>query len=326
MTATFPDTITHDAAPMNPNRRSSPVAPRRYDITHTTRFTYSAPVSLDQLVIRLQPRNSFDQRLVSFGITSDPKPARHTHCLDLHGNIRHWFWFEKQHADLTLTTRSVVDCLIDNPFDFIVVDPGVETLPATYEEPVRSATDHYRHRTGLNPIVDALARQVRHDCHDHTVHFLSDLARHLRDRIKHITRAHGEPWCPTKTLERGEGACRDTAALYIDACRAAGLAARFVSGYAFDAIDDSHRELHAWAEVYLPGAGWRGYDPTTGLAVSNRHIAVAASPTPGYAAPTTGTFTGPKVDTTLDYQITMTVTEADFAPDLGDVYTWPPSA
>lgn len=320
MTATA-DTHMHETN--HKPRRSSPVAPRRYDITHQTRFTYSAPVSLDQLTVRLQPRSSFDQRLVRFSIHCDPVPARHTHCLDLHGNVRHWFWFDKQHSGLTLTTRCVVDCLVDNPFDFIIVDPGVETLPAVYEEPVRSATEHYRRRPAPNPIVDALTRQIRHDCADRTVHFLSDLARHLRERIRHIVRPVGEPWSPTKTLERGEGACRDIAAFYIDACRAIGLAARFVSGYAFDAMDDSHRELHAWAEVYLPGAGWRGYDPTTGLAVSNRHIAVAASPTAAYAA---GTFTSPKVETTLESDITMIATEAEFAPQTSDVFTWPPSA
>ena len=327
-------TITTDTTTMSESESTSPiattphrpslVAPRRYSITHRTRFTYSSPVSLDQLVVRLQPRSSFDQRLVNFSMHCDPMPARHTHCLDLHGNVRHWFWFEKQHEGLTLTTRSTVDCLVENPFDFIIVDPGVETLPAEYNEPVRSATAHYRHRPMPHPVVDALARQIRQQCDGHTVHFLSDLARHLRERIKHIIRPTGEPWSPTMTLERGEGACRDTAVLFIDACRAVGLAARFVSGYAFDAIDDSHRELHAWAEVYLPGAGWRGYDPTTGLAVSDRHIAVAASPTPGYAAPTAGTFTGPKVKATLTYEIAMNVTDAEYDhADPHDVFSLP---
>lgn len=320
-------TPTQMPKPVTKPRVSSPVAPMRYDIVHKTRFTYASPVSLDQLVVRLQPRNSFDQRLVNFSIRCDPMPARHTHCLDLHGNIRHWFWFNEQHRDLTLTTRSVVDCLVDNPFDFIVVDDSVENLPAKYEEPVHSATEHYRRRQSPNPVVDALARQVRLECENRTIRFLSDLARHMRANIRHITRPHGEPWSPTKTLERGEGACRDTAMLYIDACRAVGLAARFVSGYAFDAVDDSRRELHAWAEVYLPGAGWRGYDPTTGLAVSNRHIALAASPTAGYAAPTEGTCTGPRVDANLEYDISMIATEAEFAQvDEKDVYAWPPSA
>ena len=277
------------------------------------------------MILRLQPRTSFDQRLISFSIDCDPTPARHTHCLDLHGNIRHWFWFDKQDTGLTLTTHAVVDCLVDNPFDFIVVDPGVDTLPASYEQPVRSASDHYRRRPHPNPAVDALAHQIKTQSEDQTVRFLSDMARHLRQNIKHTARQNADAWSPTTTLERGEGDSRDIGSLYIDTCRAVGLAARFVSGYAFDAADDSHRELHTWAEVYLPGAGWRGYDPTTGLAVSNRHIAVAASPLADYAAPIAQNLTGPKVDSTLTHDIRMNVTEAEFEPNSENIYNWPPS-
>ena len=109
----------------------------------------------------------------------------------------------------------------------------------------------------------------------------------------------------------------------MDVARAAGLAARFVSGYAYDALDPDRRELHAWAEVYLPGAGWRGFDPAVGLATANRHVAVAASPTPSYAAPTSGTFTAPPVETALTYRVEMEqrVLEAPAVPE-GTVYLW----
>lgn len=307
-----------------PDRPAEPATIRRFEIAHRTRFTYSAPVSLDDMVVRLQPRTSFDQRLVHFTIECDPRPARHTHCLDLHGNIRHWFWFERSHTDLTITTRSTVDCLCDNPFDFIVVDPGVERLPARYAEPVRYAAAHYRQRAQPHPAVDAITRQLTRQNDGQTLSFLWDLAQYIQSNVTHVVRPNGAAYSPTQTLEKGEGACRDTAVLFIDACRAAGLAARFVSGYAWDAVDDDQRELHAWAEVYLPGAGWRGYDPTSGLAVSDRHVAIAASPTASYAAPTAGTFTGPRVDTNLTYDIQMTMSrpEATTHPDTV-TYTWP---
>ncbi|MEM9418464.1 MAG: transglutaminase family protein [Planctomycetota bacterium] len=297
---------------------------RRYRITHETRFQYSAPVSLDQTVLRLQPRTSVLQHLRDFTMTVDPKPARHTHGIDLHGNIRHWLWFDQQHADLTITTESTVDCLLHDPFDYIIVDQGATKLPARYAEPVKSAAAHYRQRDGLHPTVDAMAREIMQQSDRQTVIFLGNLAAHLQRTIRQVLRYEGEPYSPTETLERGEGACRDSAVLFMDACRSVGLAARFVSGYAWDAQQQDQRELHAWAEVYLPGAGWRGYDPTTGLACANRHIAVAASPTPGYAAPTTGTFTGPKVDTSLDYNIHMTVEEraANDTPE-GATFAWP---
>lgn len=93
-------------------------------------------------------------------------------------------------------------------------------------------------------------------------------------------------------MTRKEGSCRDLAVLFIDACRHLGLTARFVSGYHTDEPADGIRRLHAWAEIYLPGAGWRGYDPSQGLATAERHIAIAAAATPRLAALVSGTFRG----------------------------------
>src|SRR5690606_27947417 len=97
----------------------------------------------------------------------------------------------------------------------------------------------------------------------------------------------------------GKGACRDLAMLFIDACRSQGLAARFVSGYAWQDAAQAEHDLHAWAEVYLPGGGWRGFDPSTGLATADHHIAVAACAVPDGAAPTTGTIQSRDVTTDL---------------------------
>ena len=301
-------------------------APRtiaRYEIVHETRFAYSEPVTLDQLIVRLQPRTDVHQRLVRFAVELDPLPSRHTTALDLHGNVRHWFWFERSHTQLALTTRSVVDCFCENPFDFIIVDPGVERVPATYQQPVRDATRHYRDRGEAHPAVDRLVGELLAEHEGATVPFLLGLATRIHRDVKQTVRPRGEPWSPDETLERGAGACRDTAVLFMDAARAAGLAARFVSGYAYDALDPERRELHAWAEVYLPGAGWRGFDPAVGLATANRHVAVAASPTPGYAAPTSGTFTAPPVESSLTYRVEMTRSERPVEPlPDGTVYLW----
>ena len=246
---------------------------------------------------------------MNFAIELDPTPARQTTALDLHGNIRHWFWFEDSHAELSLVTRSTVDCFCANPFDFIIVDPNVERVPAIYAEPVRSATEHYRQRTHADAAIDDLMRELIAETGGMTTAFLRALAARIARDVKQVVRVYGEPLPPAETLSKGEAACRDTAVLFMEVARAAGLAARFVSGYAYDTLDPSRRELHAWAEVYLPGAGWRGFDPSVGLAVSNRHVAVAASPTPNYAAPTSGTFTAPPVDSTLTYRVEMNRSE-----------------
>lgn len=296
---------------------------QRFRVEHVTRFVYSKPVALDQMVIRLQPRTDASQRLVQFTIDVSPQPSRHTHCLDLHANLRHWFWFEHAHTSLTITTRCIVDCCCYNPFDFIVVDPGVERLPAVYAEPVNSAASHYRDRMDIHPSIDALAEKLMAESNYKTLPFLWLLSQYISKNVKQIVRIDGDAWPANETLAAGKGACRDSAVLFLEVCRTVGLAARFVSGYAWDALDENQRELHAWAEVYLPGAGWRGYDPTTGLAVSNHHIAVAASPTASYAAPTTGTFTGPPVNSKLSYVIHMTRDASLIhVPDDDVTYRW----
>src|SRR5262249_17936328 len=102
-----------------------------------------------------------------------------------------------------------------------------------------------------------------------------------------------------------QGACRDLAVLFIDACRCLGIAARFVSGYQEGYGSTAKQDLHAWAEVYLPGAGWRGYDPTHGLAVADRHGAVAAAPDPLNAAPVTATYRGDNVTSEMNTQVSV---------------------
>jgi len=111
------------------------------------------------------------------------------------------------------------------------------------------------------------------------------------------------------TLANREGSCRDMAVLYIEACRHVGIASRFVSGYVERRPPGEPRELHAWAGVYVPGAGWRGFDPTQGLAVSNRHLTLATAAQPAGAAPVTGSFGGNGATATLESSIEFDVTE-----------------
>lgn len=107
-----------------------------------------------------------------------------------------------------------------------------------------------------------------------------------------IVRPEGEPFSGEATLEQGRGSCRDYAVLYIEACRHMGIASRFVSGYVEERAEGEPRELHAWAGVYVPGGGWRGYDATQGVAVSTGHVTLAVAGQPAGAAPVTGRFSG----------------------------------
>src|SRR5690606_2240959 len=124
-----------------------------------------------------------------------------------------------------------------------------------------------------------LASEVLQESGGGTLAFLTQLASKIYHECKRVVRPQGEAWDPESTWRQRQGACRDLAVLFNEVCRLVGLPARFLSGYGYSDFRDE-RHLHAWSEVYLPGAGWRALDPSIGLAVSNRHVALAAAREP----------------------------------------------
>jgi transglutaminase-like putative cysteine protease len=147
---------------------------------------------------------------------------------------------------------------------------------------------------------------------------------HLADTIHHdfhhVGRPEGEPMTAEQTLADRTGACRDTAMLYVEACRSLGLAARFVSGYSMHHPEEvTEHELHAWAEVYVPGGGWRGYDPSLGLAVADGHVALTSAPDHRLAAAVSGSYRGTGIESTLTYGVV--VTAAPTGKDLDELLT-----
>jgi transglutaminase-like putative cysteine protease len=135
-------------------------------------------------------------------------------------------------------------------------------------------------------------------------HKVYRLNRTLFARMRHEIRAEGAAWSPERTLFAGGGACRDVTALFMAACRSLGIAARFVSGYQAAAdTPDGRRHLHAWPEAFLPGVGWRGFDPTHGLAVTDGHVALCAAPDQAATMPIEGGFYGDAVASTREYDV-----------------------
>ncbi len=276
----------------------------RIHIHHITRYQYDRPVFLEPHVLRLTPRFDGAQRPEAAELQIDEPPAGITAGLDPLGNPVHHVWFEGLRQDMTITSTCTVANRRDNPFDF-VLGGGATRLPMTYAP---TTADKLRLCLARQPHADAdpvgeLARRVLGQVNGSTIDFCVSLTSLLYERIKVIVRPTGAAWSAERTLAEGTGACRDLTMLWVEACRAVGLAGRFVSGYELggEQADESH--LHAWAEVYLPGAGWRGFDPTHGLAVSNTHIALAAAPHPDGASPLTGTFRGTGATGTLHHDI-----------------------
>lgn len=305
----------------------------RYRITHTTHYRYSAPVELGPHLIRLCPRSDGAQWLHRFDLTvtstaatswaqADKTTADKTaaqapiYYLDAAGNTCAQASFSAPLTALKVQTVSEVITRRSNPFDYLA-EPWATCLPIDYSTSLRSQLQPYLPGgTGeslsdaIAPAVLELAQHIRQAVDDQVGYFLTHLVQYISREFTYQRRPLGKPYPAALTLHEGSGTCRDFAVLFIALCRSVGLAARFVSGYEqgdLDAVgEDSAHDLHAWAEVYVPGGGWRGFDPTLGLAVADRHIAIAVAPTPAQAAPVTGTLrTQAAVETVLEADISI---------------------
>jgi transglutaminase-like putative cysteine protease len=277
----------------------------RFKITHHLQYVYSREVFVEPTTLRLKPRDDFSQKLENFRLDLAPFPAGRSEGLDLYNNPVTLFWHTKDLAKWESASHFTVETLNQNPFNYLITDQQVLKLPARYSKENRQALAPYLYRVEPDGAVDEMAKRLLSESDDNTLGFLYHMTDTLHRDFSPVVRLTGEALSPSKTLRRKEGACRDLAVLYVDLCRSLGIAARFVSGYKYDPGAKDSFELHAWAEVFLPGAGWRGYDPSLGLAVADTHIALASGPGPTEAAAVTGTYRGSDVLSKLSYQISM---------------------
>lgn len=283
----------------------------RCRIVHRTRYDYGGEVFLEPHLLRLVPRGDAAQRLLSFAAAIEPEPAGRTLITDAWGNAVLSVWFSGLTDQLCVTTETVVQTLRDNPFDYLVetaravlpvpLAPGEAVLAGDCLAPVAGRTS----RTA------ELAEAIRADGATTPQGFAMELLGRMHDRLSTAVRLEPGLLDPDAVLAEGGGACRDLALVFIAACRQVGLPARFVSGYHEGDPDSDERDLHAWAEAYLPGGGWRGFDPSLGLAVTDRHVALAAAPHPDDAAPVTGSFRGTGTGARLRHAIALEVSPAN---------------
>jgi len=278
-----------------------------FEIFHRTSYHYSKAVFLEPYTVRLRPRCDASQTLRSYRIDVTPSPSGITHCIGLYGNNTETIWFSGLHENLLIEVHTLVETHHGNPFDFFVTDPAALSLPLDYQPQLARVLGHYRVRDADHPHLAAFALETMQAAKHETIPFLTLLAEEIYQRLEYMLREHGDPWTPEETIIKGKGSCRDFAMLYIDICRSVGIAARFVSGYCISDVV-AGGDMHAWAEVYLPGVGWRGFDPSRGLSVNDDYIAVAAGQLSQDAAPTFGSFRGEAVSS-MDAEISMRLVE-----------------
>ncbi len=283
-----------------------------YTISHTLSYTYDCPVQLAPHVLRLSPRSDACQALINSTLQINPQPEKISRNIDLDGNSLMQLWFAPVPlSSLQIQMQCQVETYRTNPFDFLL-ERWAAQLPIDYPSSLKTQLSPYltsgsiTYEPGLDPQAVQLAQSIHQATDGHTVLFLGKLNQQIFEDCAYVIRETGDPFPPGITWMQKCGSCRDYAVLFMEVCRAVGLAARFVSGYHEGDPDTDDFHLHAWVEVYLPGAGWRGYDPTLGLAVGDRHIALAASPFPDYAAPLTGHLqAGSSAHATMSYQLSI---------------------
>jgi transglutaminase-like putative cysteine protease len=276
-----------------------------YQITHSTTYRYERPVRLATHLIRLRPRCDVSQTLNSFDLSIVPAPLRIVENIDLDGNNQLKVWFDNSKVDtLTITARSQITTHRYNPFDFLIEDWAIQ-LPIDYPSSMLNQLSPYLSGS-IDPVADRLAQEILVNTQGNLIEFLTALNLLINRSCKYIVRETGDPFPASITWHQKTGSCRDLTVLFMAACRAVGLAARFVSGYEQGDLEIAEKHPHAWVEVYLPGAGWRGYDPSHGIVVQEQHIAVVASAYSQQTLPISGKLIDAVgIGSQMDYQLNI---------------------
>ncbi|MDQ2777995.1 MAG: transglutaminase family protein, partial [Pseudomonadota bacterium] len=267
-------------------------------LNHVTHYRYDRRVSLGPQIVRLRPAPHCRTPILSYSLRVEPAEHFVNWQQDPFANHLARLVFPEMTREFKVTVDLVADMAVYNPFDFFL-EPEAETYPFDYEPELKHDLAPYLAGGELTPrlktFVDSIDRsEIR------TIDFLVGINQRLQREISYLIRMEPGVQTPEVTLTNGSGSCRDTGWLMVQALRHLGLAARFVSGYLIQLRPDvksldgpsgtevDFTDLHAWCEVFLPGAGWVGLDPTSGLMAGEGHIPVACTPEPSSAAPISG--------------------------------------
>jgi uncharacterized protein (DUF2126 family)/transglutaminase-like putative cysteine protease len=311
----------------------------RVALHHKTRYTYERPVTLSPHLVRLRPAPHSRTAIEAYSLKILPEPHFLNWQQDPFGNYVARLVFPEPSDVLEVEVDLVADLVTINPFDFFL-EEAAEEVPVSYEPALKHELLPYLELGGTTPLLAQLVRRVEDDFARpgrRTIDVLVDVNQLVQRSLRYDIRMEPGVFSPEETLERGHGSCRDFAWLLVNVLRRLGLAARFVSGYSIQLTPDQKplegpagvsmdcTDLHAWAEVFLPGAGWIGLDATSGLFCGEGHIPLACTAQPTTAAPITGSFAFAKLreDDEIEqgFEVVMNVTRLEDRPRPTKSYT-----
>jgi transglutaminase-like putative cysteine protease len=269
----------------------------RFSVRHETIYRYAKPVALASHVLRFSPRPE-GMKFFSRSLTIEPAPTYQAEGNDSFGNLVTQVNFTGFADELRIDSRFELETLAA-PSSSGFVAPKLP-WPIAPGEP----NAVYLAAEPIDVMVGAFTYDLARRAGANGLKFLDLLNQALYTQVRHEIRPDGAAMRPEETLAVGAGACRDVTLLFLAACRALGIPARFVSGYQAEAdTPDGKRHLHAWPQAFVPGLGWRGYDPTHGLDVSEGHVALCAAPDQAATMPVEGGYFGDAVASSLSYEV-----------------------
>jgi len=296
-------------------------------LNHVTRYRYDRRVELAPQIVRLRPAPHCRTPIVSYSLRIEPAEHFVNWQQDPFANYLARLVFPDKTTEFKITVDLVAEMSVFNPFDFFL-EPEAERSPFAYSAEVAKELQPYLAMGPLTTRFEAFVESIPRTPM-RTIDFLVGLNQRLQREICYLIRMEPGVQTPELTLETGAGSCRDTGWLLVQTLRHLGLAARFVSGYLIQLAPDlksldgpsgtevDFTDLHAWCEVYLPGAGWIGLDPTSGLLAGEGHIPVACTPEPSSAAPVSGAVD--ECEVTFEHH--MQVTRVHESPRVTKPYT-----
>ena len=281
-------------------------------LTHTLIYRYSAPVLLGPHRFCLRPRGHGFQRLIHYELAITPEPALLFPLIAASGDEIQRARFLGATDRFEVRARSEVETTLPPPLQACLEEhePQLPYPVGHLNGDLMGALNGWLPNGQHDPAAVDLAQEALMGSDQRALTFLQQLMEMIQDRVKYTQRHVGPAWPAGRTLKERVGSCRDLAMLMIEACRCVGLPARFVSGYHLVEPRPERYDLHAWAEVYLPGAGWRGFDPSGRGAIDDRYIPLATSSKAPLTAAVTGSFSGPPgVKSEFDWSIEATLVD-----------------
>ena len=267
---------------------------QRYKIIHRTYYNYSGEVSLGPHKLLLRPREDHELRIESFLLNINPSANLLWHR-DVEGNSVALASFDTPASRLVVESDVIIQQYNEAPLDFLVADYAVD-YPFSYQSDDTTLLSPYMALPGqetVNSINEWTVNFLQSGEQIQTYSLLQRLAEYIFQTLSYRVREEPGVQTALQTMSCGNGSCRDFALLFMEVARCRGLASRFVSGYLHAPLmAHTIGATHAWAEVYLPGAGWKGFDPTIGTMAGTDHIAVAVARSAESVPPIEGTFVG----------------------------------